>query len=80
MFNREKYVLHVKSVKQALYHELILKKVYRTLQFNQKAWLKGYIDMNTKLTTEAKTDYEKDFFKLMSNAVFEKTKEKCKKA
>ena len=35
--------------------------------------------MNTKLRTEAKTDYEKDFFKLLSNAVFGKIKEKCKK-
>ena len=35
--------------------------------------------MNTKLRTEAKTDYEKDFFKLLSNAVFRKIKEKCKK-
>ena len=35
------------------------------IQFNQKAWLKPYIDMNTKLRTEAKNDFEKDFFKLI---------------
>ena len=37
LFNREKCVLHKKSVKQALYHELTLKKVYRTIKFNQEA-------------------------------------------
>ena len=62
----------MKALKQALNHGLILKKEHRVIQFNQKRWLKPYIDMNTKLRTKAKSDFEKCLFKLMNNAVFGK--------
>ena len=60
--------MHIKVLKQALNHGLVLKKVLWVIQFNQKDWLKSYIDMNTKLIKEAKNDFEKDFFKLMNNS------------
>ena len=66
-------------MQQALNHELILKKVHRVIQFNQKAWLKPYLDMNTKLRAEVKNDFEKDFFKLMNNSVFRKKMENARK-
>ena len=71
--------MHIRALKQALNHGLILKKVNRLIRFNQEAWLKTYIDMNTKLRTEAKNDFEKDFFKLMTNAAFGKTMERVRK-
>ena len=43
--NKEKYVIHIRALKQALNHGLKLKKVQRLTRFNQKAWLKTYIDM-----------------------------------
>ena len=38
--DKENYVVHMRALKQALNHGLILKKVYRVVQFNQEAWLK----------------------------------------
>ena len=77
--NKKKHLVHIKSLKQVLSHGLKLKKVHRIIEFNQEAWLKPYIDMNTELRKLAKNDFEKDLFKLMNNSVFGKTMENIKK-
>ena len=79
LFDKKRYVVHIRSLKQTLNHWLTLKKVHRVIQFNQEAWLKTYIDMNTELRKQAKNYFEKDFSKLMNNSVFGKTMENVRK-
>ena len=60
LHDKTEYVIHIRNLKQALNHRLVLKKVHRVIKFNQNAWLKPYIDMNTYLRKKAKNDFEKD--------------------
>ncbi|XP_057305273.1 uncharacterized protein LOC130642205 [Hydractinia symbiolongicarpus] len=73
--HKRKYVVHIRALHQALKHGLVLTKVHRAIQFKQNAWLRDYIDHNTKLTTAAQNEFEKDFYKLMNLSVFGKTME-----
>ena len=54
LYDKEKYVAHIRTLKQTLNYGLALKKVHRIIKFKQKAWLKPCIYMNTKLRTEAR--------------------------
>ena len=73
--NKENYVIHIRTLKQAINHGLELTKVHRIIEFDQEERLKPHIDMNTDLRKQAKNDFEKDFFKSMINSVFGKTME-----
>ena len=77
--DKKNYIVHINVLKQALDHGLKLRKVHRLIEFESEAWLKEYIDVNMELRKKATNDFEKDFFKLMNNAVFGKTMENVRK-
>ena len=67
--DKTEYLIHMRNLKQGLNHALVLKKVHRVVKFNQNAWLKPYIDMNTDLRKTVKNEFEKYFFKLTNNLI-----------
>jgi len=73
--DKKNYVLHESNLKQYLEMGLKLSKIHRGISFNEEAWLKPYIALNTQLRTKATNDFEKDFFEMMNNSVFGKTME-----
>ena len=73
LYDKKNYVIYIRALDQALSNGLRLDRIHRSIEFDQSAWMKTYIDFNTQLRTKANNDFEKDFFKLMKNAVFGKT-------
>ena len=61
LHDKKEYVVHTGNLKQALNHGLVLKKLHKVIKFNQKAWLKSYTDINTKLRKNAKMISKKFF-------------------
>ena len=73
LLSKKNYIVHGLNLKYYMSKGLVVKKIHAILQFDQRPWLKPYIEFNTQKRALAENDLEKDLFKLMNNAVFGKT-------
>lgn len=64
--NKTKDTVHIGLLQNALKHDLILKRVYKTIQFKQSSQL------NTNFRTDLDNDFKKGFFESIINSVFGK--------
>ena len=73
------YVVHYRNLQLYVNLGIIVKNVHKILQFSQSAWMKPYIDLNTKLRANAKNNFEKNLFKLAVNSIYGKTMQNVRK-
>jgi len=75
LHDKKNYVVHYRNLQFYLKQGMTLKCVHRVLEFEQERWMEPYIRMNTEFRKKAKSDFKKNFNKLMNNSVFGKTME-----
>ena len=78
-YDKHNYFVHYAVLKFYLSLGLTLNKVHRVIKYRQKAWLKEYIDFNSKERASSQNDFDKSFYKLKNNALFGKTMEDVRK-
>ena len=79
LMNKNNHVIHYRNLQQCLKLGMKLKKKHRILKFKQKDWMKPYTEFNTQKRKEATNEAEKNYFKLLNNAVYGKTLENMRK-
>ena len=75
LLDKNRYVCHYRNLKFYVNQGLKVRKVHHVIQFRQSNWLGDYISENTIMRRQATNDFEKNFYKLISNACFGKTME-----
>ena len=71
--NKYEYPIHYRMLMFVVKMGIKVSKVHRIIKFEQDYIIRDYIELNTKMRAEAKTEPEKDIFKLMNNSLFGKS-------
>ena len=63
------YVAHIKNLKFYQEQGLVITRIRRGVIFQQKEWMREYIELNTSRRINSRSKFEKDFFKLLVRPV-----------
>ena len=75
LHDKDHYVVHYRNLKLYVQLGMEIKSIHKALEFNQDTWLKRYIDFNTQKRKDAKTQFKKNFYKILNCSVFGKMME-----
>jgi hypothetical protein len=76
---KKKYLVHYRLLKFYIDHGAVIDKVHRTIMFDQRPFMKDYIQYNTDRRTAATNEEEKTAIKLTTNSTYGKFVENLKK-
>ena len=75
LYNKERYVVHHEAFRCYLRNGMVSRKILERISYEERDFMKELVDINAQARKVAKDDFEKDFYKRMSNSVFGKTME-----
>ena len=68
--NKQNYMIHYRMLKFYTKMGMKVTHIHTIYRFKQIPWLEKYNIHNTQKRTKAKTNFEKDLYKLMNDAFF----------
>ena len=66
------YVIHYRNLKYLEELGVRITKLHKTISFQQKTWMKPYIEFDSNRRKEAMNDFQRDLSKLSNNSIFGK--------
>ena len=73
--DKSEYVVHFKLLQFYLKMGMVITKIHSVVKYKQATIFRNYIDVNSALRQVAKSNFIKDLYKLLNNALFGKTME-----